>query len=76
MFVIRFLDITPKSHNFHAFTLAYLAHAQTNFPAAQSPTIPPTEDRGLWQRDCVLCTNQGNVKQITHFFKSNPEEFR
>ena len=20
---------------------------------SQSPTIPPTEDRGLWQRDCV-----------------------
>ena len=28
------LNITRKSHNFHAFTQAYLAHAQTNFPAA------------------------------------------
>ena len=35
MFVIRFLDITRKSRHFHAFTQAYLAHAQTNFPAAQ-----------------------------------------
>ena len=34
MFVIRFLDITRKSRNFHAFTYACLAHAQTNFPAA------------------------------------------
>ena len=34
MFVIRFLNITCKSRNFHAFTQAYLAHAQTNFPAA------------------------------------------
>ena len=34
MFVIWFLNITRKSRNFHAFTLAYLAHAQTNFPAA------------------------------------------
>ena len=51
MFVIRFLNITRKSRNFHAFTQAYLAHAQTNFPAAQIPTIPPTEDRGLCLRD-------------------------
>ena len=28
------LNITRKSRNFHAFTQAYLAHAQTNFPAA------------------------------------------
>ena len=48
---IRFLNITRKSRNFHAFTQAYLTHAQTNFPAAQSPTIPPTENRGLWLRD-------------------------
>ena len=34
MFVIWFLNITRKSRNFHAFTQAYLAHAQTNFPAA------------------------------------------
>ena len=26
----------PKLRNFHAFTQAYLAHGQTNFPAAQS----------------------------------------
>ena len=31
---IRFLHITRKSRNFHAFTQAYRAHAQTNFPAA------------------------------------------
>ena len=34
MFGICFLNITRKSRNFHAFTQAYLAHAQTNFPAA------------------------------------------
>ena len=34
MFGIWFLNITRKSRNFHAFTQAYLAHAQTNFPAA------------------------------------------
>ena len=36
MFNIWFLNITRKSRNFHAFTQAYLAHAQTNFPAANS----------------------------------------
>ena len=39
MFVIWFLNITRKSRNFHAFTQAYLAHAQTNFPAAALYTI-------------------------------------
>ena len=39
MFGIWFLNITRKSRNFHAFTQAYLAHAQTNFPAA-----------GLWEK--------------------------
>ena len=38
MFVIWFLNITRKSRNFHAFTQAYLAHAQTNFPAAVQNT--------------------------------------
>ena len=28
-----------KSRNFHAFTQAYLAHAQTNFPAARKYMI-------------------------------------
>ena len=31
--------ITRKSRNFHAFTQAYLAHAQTNFPAAVNEKI-------------------------------------
>ena len=34
IFVTWFLNITRKSRNFHVFTQAYLAHAQTNFPAA------------------------------------------
>ena len=28
-----------KSRNFHAFTQAYLAHAQTNFPAARKSIV-------------------------------------
>ena len=38
MFVIGFLNITRKSRNFHAFTQAYLAHAQINFPAVPAPS--------------------------------------
>ena len=39
MFVIRFLNITRKSRNFHAFTQAYLAHAQTSFLAAMQYSL-------------------------------------
>ena len=34
---------------FRAFFLAF----------SQSPTIPPTEDRGLWLRDCHSTSNPG-----------------
>ena len=39
MFGIRFLNIMRKSRNFRAFTQAYLAHAQTNSPAANKRTF-------------------------------------
>ena len=44
MFVRWFLNITRKSRNFHAFTQAYLAHAQTNFPAARFGELPKTQN--------------------------------
>ena len=49
MFVIWFLDIARKSRNFHAFTQAYLAHAQTNFPAALSAGILYKICNSLWR---------------------------
>ena len=52
MFVIWFLNITHKSRNFHAFTQAYLAHAQTNFPAAQY--IPISHESGDIARFGIL----------------------
>ena len=53
MFGIWFLNITRKSRNFHAFTQAYLAHAQTNFPAADIiyvRLIDEKYDRADWNK--------------------------
>ena len=66
MFGIWFLNITHKSRNFHAFTQAYLAHAQTNFPAATH-----CENKS-WKKLCPSFPNCKLSTILQHFFHKIP----
>ena len=57
--------IVIECSEFRAFFLAF----------SQSPTIPPTEDRGLWLRDCSLPRTQKalNTSLIKNIFSNSVE---